>query len=147
MMARAIATLCCSHQDNWLGLLCILCASQTFSSALIALSFCSAFGTPWYDKGKVTWSRTGILGIRLYAWKTNQIFFERNCAFAFSSSEGRVFPLRIYSPLVGVSRSQMIFINVDFPDHEGPMMAKKSPSLMVRSIPKRTFCIISFPFI
>ena len=70
----------------------------------------------------------GILGIRLYAWKTNHIVLERSFAFSFSVREGNVLPSKMYSPLVGVSKRPMIFIKVDFPDQEGHMIAKKSPS-------------------
>jgi len=35
-------------------------------------------------------------------------------------------PLRMYCPFVGVSRQPRRFINVDFPDPEGPIMATYS---------------------
>ncbi len=45
-------------------------------------------------------------------------------ANSLSSRPETACPLRMYSPLVGVSRHPMRFIRVDFPEPEGPMIAR-----------------------
>src|ERR1019366_9514415 len=40
-------------------------------------------------------------------------------------------PAKRYSPLVGTSRQPRICMSVDFPDPEGPITARKSPSFTV----------------
>src|SRR2546428_9622111 len=45
----------------------------------------------------------------------------------------------MYLPAVGRSRQPMIFISVDFPDPEGPMIATYSPCVTIRSMPERAW--------
>src|SRR5690606_4621632 len=51
--------------------------------------------------------------------------------------------MKRYSPLLGRSRQPMMFISVDLPDPEAPMMATNSPARMVRSTSRSTGTVIS----
>ena len=53
-------------------------------------------------------------------------------------------PLNFTSPLVVLSKPPMIFSRVLFPQPEGPIIAKKSPSNIFKLIPRKAFVII-FP--
>jgi hypothetical protein len=43
---------------------------------------------------------------------------------------------RRYSPAVGVSKQPMMFISVDLPDPEGPMMEMNSPFPIFTEMPR-----------
>lgn len=133
-IALAIATRCCCHPESWLGLLSYFVLSPTRSSAFFASRSHSARGILWYSSGSITCSSAESLGIRLYHWNINPIFFPRNSASSSSVSFFVFTPSSRYSPLVGLSSSPIVFISVDFPLPEGPMMATNSPSLIVRLI-------------
>jgi hypothetical protein len=62
-----------------------------------------------------------------------------------SSSISETFlPLSQYSPCVGVSRQPIKFINVDFPEPDGPMIAMYSPRGMSKETPCSA-CTASVP--
>jgi hypothetical protein len=63
---------------------------------------------------------------RLKFWNTNPISLLRASASSSSVISETALPFRIYFPSVGVSRQPRMFIRVDFPDPEGPMMATYS---------------------
>jgi hypothetical protein len=44
-------------------------------------------------------------------------------------------------PEVGLSRHPIMFINVDLPEPDGPMMAIKSPVLIFKSTPSRALIV------
>ncbi len=71
-------------------------------------------------------------GMRLYHWNMKPIFFPRNSASSLSVSFAVSWSSRKYVPVVGRSRSQMIFMRVDLPLPEGHMMATNSPDSIVR---------------
>jgi len=48
-------------------------------------------------------------------------------------------------PFVGWSRHPMMFMRVDFPEPEGPMMAVKAPLWTVSDTPRRAGTWTSFP--
>gem|GEM_PF-3497388 len=54
---------------------------------------------------------------------------KRDCSSPVKCSSG--WSSRMYLPDVGVSKSHKIFMSVDFPEPEGPMIDTKSPSLIV----------------
>ena len=81
--------------------------------------------------------------MRLKLWKMNPIVLPRSCANCDSVSEAILFFWRVTLPLVGVSREPTMFMAVDFPDPEGPMMAMNSPSLMSMEIPSRALTVLS----
>ncbi len=67
---------------------------------------------------------TFIRGIRLNAWNTNPILRLRTSASCPSSSDPASMPSMKYCPLVGTSRQPMMFIIVDLPDPDMPMIAR-----------------------
>jgi acyl-CoA thioesterase-1 len=80
-------------------------------------------------------SSTVSCGIRLKAWKTNPIFSPRNLLSASSSISRASCPSRMYCPSVGLSRQPSVFMSVDLPEPDAPMIATYSPSRIVRSMP------------
>ena len=65
-------------------------------------------------------------GSRLNVWKTNPISLLRTRASASSDIFETSWPLSQYSPAFGVSRQPMMFMSVDLPEPDGPMMATYS---------------------
>ena len=66
-------------------------------------------------------------------WNTKPIFRSRTWARAASSRVRTSTPSRENRPRVGTSRQPMMFISVDFPEPDGPMMATNSPRSTRRS--------------
>src|SRR3954447_24933780 len=52
-------------------------------------------------------------------------------------------PSSQYSPVVGLSRQPITFMNVDLPDPDGPMIATNSPSWISRETPRSAWTITS----
>ena len=77
-----------------------------------------------------------VRGIRLNDWNTNPIFRLRICDSAASSSVRTSIPSMKNWPLDGMSRQPRMFIIVDFPDPEAPMIATKSPRSTVIDTPR-----------
>src|SRR5678816_3293569 len=80
---------------------------------------------------------------RLKVWKTKPISLFRICANSSSFISLTSFSLNQYSPLVGVSRQPIRFINVDLPDPDGPMIATYSVSythLRAHETPEHLVC-------
>src|SRR5215472_2233287 len=82
---------------------------------------------PAYVSGSSTLSTADVRDKRLKPWKTKPSFLLRIAASASPDSLETSLPSRKYEPDVGVSRQPMMFMNVDLPDPDGPMMAMKSP--------------------
>lgn len=133
-IALAIATRCCCHPESSVGLLWIFSASQTRISASLAIFSALPLAIFWYSSGSMTCSSAESLVMRLYHWKMKPTFFPRNSASSLSENLLVSIPSRKYVPPLGLSRRPMIFIRVDFPLPDGPMIATNSPSLMVRLI-------------
>ncbi len=133
-IARAMATRCCCHPESWLGLFSYFSLRPTRARAFFASRSHSTRGILWYSSGSMTCSIAESRGIRLYPWNINPIFFPRNSASSSSVSFFVFTPSSRYSPLVGLSRSPMVFMSVDFPLPDGHMIATNSPSLIVRLI-------------
>ena len=83
-------------------------------------------------------------GIRLNDWKTNPILRLRMRESAASSSVRTSIPSRKNWPRVGTSRQPMMFISVDLPDPEAPMIATKSPRSTTSETP-RSACTSTSP--
>ena len=58
----------------------------------------------------------------------------RNSASLLEFKVDTLLFLKWYSPLEGTSKQPIIFIKVDFPDPDEPIILTKSPSLIERSI-------------
>src|SRR5438477_8987058 len=84
-------------------------------------------------RGSSTLARALVRGIRLKLWKTKPIFRSRTWARAASSSVRTSTPSRENRPRDGTSRQPTMFMSVDLPDPEGPMMATNSPRSTRRS--------------
>ncbi len=67
----------------------------------------------------------------------NPISLFRICASSSSFIAEISRPFRMYDPVDGVSRQPMRFINVDFPDPEGPMIATYSPASIESVTPSK----------
>ena len=83
-----------------------------------------------------------VFGIRLYVWNTNPIFLFLMLDSSLSAASSTFIPSKKYSPDVGLSKTPIIFINVDFPEPDGPTMDTNSPSSTFKDIP----CKISNSF-
>jgi len=70
--------------------------------------------------------RASARGRRLKVWKTKPISLLRMRASSSSTRSLTFCEFSQYSPLVGVSRQPTRFINVDFPEPDGPMTATYS---------------------
>ena len=80
--------------------------------------------------GRATLSRAEARGSRLKLWKTKPISLLRTSASWLSLMRLTSCPLRMYWPLLGVSRQPTMFISVDLPEPDGPMNATYSPFLI-----------------
>ncbi len=76
--------------------------------------------------GSSTLCNASERGSRLKVWKTKPISRFRICASSSSSICATLRPLNSYLPAVGVSRQPSMFISVDLPLPDGPMMARYS---------------------
>ncbi len=72
---------------------------------------------------------------RLNVWNTKPIFLLRTAASSSSFIDSTGVPSRMYFPALGRSRQPMMFISVDFPEPDGPMMATYSLCSTMRSTP------------
>src|SRR5258706_653625 len=91
----------------------------------------------------MTLSKAEALERRLKDWKTKPISLFLTNANSSSERPFTTCELRIYSPLVGVSNSPIIFIIVDLPLPEGPVIAIKSPFSTLKVTPLSTGVTIS----
>lgn len=73
----------------------------------------------------------------------NPIVWFRMCASSFSQRLDTSLSINIYFPLVGVSRQPSIFISVDLPDPDFPMIATNSPSSIEREILLSAITLVS----
>ena len=90
--------------------------------------------------------KTVLCGQRLKFWNTNPKFRRIRRAVALADLDSFL-PVctmlsspTVISPELGVSSIGMHRNSVLFPEPLGPMMEMTSPSLVVRSIPRRTSC-------
>ncbi len=137
--ALATATLWRCPPLSSFGLCITRSPSPTSSSTFFAFLLRSSFFTPAYTNGSATFSNAEYLGSKLNVWKTKPISLFLISANWLSESLATSGPFRQYLPADGVSRQPRIFINVDFPDPEGPIKATYSFFLMFRLTPLRAF--------
>ena len=81
-----------------------------------------------YSSGNWTFSSALVRGSRLKLWNTKPMRLLRMSASSGSDSCATSRPSKKYWPLVGRSRQPMMFIIVDLPDPDDPMMATNSPA-------------------
>jgi hypothetical protein len=72
---------------------------------------------------------------RLNPWKTKPSFWFRRSASAFRLRPFTFVSSSTYVPEVGTSRQPRMFIRVDLPEPDEPMIAIISPAFTVRSTP------------
>ena len=82
--------------------------------------------------GSSTFLSAEVREIRLKDWNTNPILRLRMSDSSSDSRSAISMPSRQYFPIVGRSRHPNIFMSVDFPEPDWPMMATNSPLFMVR---------------
>ncbi len=82
-------------------------------------------------------------GSRLKVWKTKPISRLRMSASSSSTIAATSLPLNSYRPDVGVSRQPSMFISVDLPEPDGPMMARYSLRWMLSETPRRAWIVSS----
>ncbi len=78
-----------------------------------------------------------VRGIRLKLWKMKPILRLRTRERSPSSSSRTSTPSSQYQPRLGTSRQPMMFISVDLPEPDAPMMATNSPRATVSETPRR----------
>jgi len=94
--------------------------------------------------GSSTYSRALARGRRLNVWNTDPMYRLRMSESWSSSRPDTRRPFSRYSPRVGVSRQPIRFMNVLFPEPDGPMTATYSLRRTVRSTP-RSAATVSAP--
>ncbi len=84
--------------------------------------------------GSSTFWRMLKRGSRLKVWKTKPILLLRTAESSLALILEMSLPSSFMTPLVGVSRQPRMCMRVDLPEPEGPMIAKNSPSSILRFI-------------
>ena len=124
-MALAMETRCCCPPESCPGRLSHFFSSPRISMIsriyLLSTLLLSSF------RGRMIFSHTFSMGIRLNCWKTNPIFLLRKMVSSSSLSSSSCFPSMTTLPLVGTSRPPSRFRSVDFPLPEVPTIARNSP--------------------
>ena len=139
--ARAIATRCICPPESSFDLWSKYSAgSPTDASASHARRSRSRGATSVYKSGSITFLMTVERGSRLNDWNTKPIRVARTRASSSSSSFATSTPSSRYVPDVGVSRQPSIFMSVDLPEPDGPMMHRNSP-LRTASDTPRSACV------
>ena len=126
--ARAIATRCCWPPESWFGRWCSRPVRPTAASASRARSRCCGERQIAVEERQLdVLQRRSCAGARLKFWKTKPIF---GCG-SQPARRARAWRRRRRRdgsvPRVGRSRQPMMFMNVDLPEPEAPMMAMNSP--------------------
>ena len=103
----------------------------------------SAAFIPAYASGSSTLDSALVRGIRLNAWNTNPIRRLRTRASCRSVNRLTSTPSSRYRPEVGMSRHPRMFISVDLPEPDEPMMARYSPRRTVNDIPRSACTSVS----
>jgi hypothetical protein len=133
--ARAIATRCCCPPDSWFGRWSARALKPTRSSSRAASCPRRRREYPPYAMGSSTFACAVIRDTRWNAWKTKPILRLRTSARVSSSRADTSCPSSRYVPVVGTSRQPTMFIRVDLPEPDAPMIATYSPASMSRSTP------------
>jgi hypothetical protein len=84
-----------------------------------------------------------MAAIRLNVWNTNPTVVLRSTASSDSPSVAISVPSTVTVPSVGTSNAPIMFINVDFPDPDGPMIATNSPSAIAIDDPRSARTVVS----
>ena len=84
----------------------------------------------------MTCSSTEIPGSRWYCWNTKPIVLFRKTASSFSPIFAVSFPPILTMPPVGRSRQPIMFMHVDFPEPEGPIIERNSPRFTAKEMPR-----------
>ncbi len=93
------------------------------SSAAIARLRRSLGLTPAYASGSSTLATAVVRGMRLNAWKMNPMSRFRARASCASERVPTSTPSSLYDPKVGTSSAPRMFIRVDLPEPDEPMIA------------------------
>ncbi len=135
--ARAIATRCFCPPDSSCGRCSVRSPRPTRSSARAARRPRSARERPEYSRPSATFACALMPGTRWKDWKTKPTWRERSADRARSERVAMSCPAMATAPAVGRSRVPTMCSRVDFPEPDGPTMARSSPFRTVRSTPRR----------
>ena len=122
-IARATATRCCWPPDSSDGTCLARSDTPTRASAVAAREARSAAFTPAYASGSSTLLWAVVREIRLKLWKTKPILRLRTSDSWRSLRRRTSIPSSRYRPEEPTSRHPMMFIRVDLPEPDAPMMA------------------------
>ena len=126
--ARAIATRCCWPPESCAGRWSGGRRARPRPSAATRPPAPLAAARRRRPAGSSTLASAMVRGIRLNDWKTKPILRLRTAASSSSSSVDDVDAVEeVAARRSGTSRQPMMFISVDLPEPEAPMMATKSP--------------------
>src|SRR6266487_4186826 len=133
--ALAIATLCPSPPDSWVGRAVARSASPTLASASAASRRRDAALTRAYNSPSATLSIAVMCSARKNCWNTKPIRRARSQASSRSDIRATSRPVIRTVPESGRSSVPITCSSVDFPDPEGPATATSSPARTARSTP------------
>src|SRR6185503_2311241 len=133
--ARAIATRWRWPPESSFGRCFMRSPRPTSSSDSRARRRRSSCFMPAYTSGSSTLCSASARASRLNVWKTNPISWLRMRASSSSVRSAISLPLSWYEPWLGVSRQSRMFMSVDLPEPDGPMIATYSFCSMSRSTP------------
>ena len=137
--ALAIATLCFSPPESWLGLCSFLSLIFSIFSNSNALFSTSIFFFFAIKAGIHTFSNAVNSSKRLWNWKTNPIFSFLNRESSLSDKLVISVPLIIIVPSVGVSKLPNKLRREVFPAPDDPTIDTKSPFWICKLSPFNTF--------
>ena len=126
--ARAIATRCCWPPESWFGRCCDAVGQPHLRERVQRHLLAIPRGRD-RASGSSTLRHADIDESRWNCWKTKPMRRLRMLASSRSFMRLTSSPANRYSPLVGTSRHPRMCMSVDLPDPEGPITARKSPSL------------------
>src|SRR5262245_52206822 len=137
IMARAIATRCCSPPDISRGLWRILFSSRN-NRKISRRAFSPTPPLPlrWMRSASFKFPSAVRVGKRLKRWKTNPILRRRRSVRAASLIAARSSPSTITRPEVGLSSPPRMCSRVDLPHPDGPIIAMNSPGATDSSTPR-----------
>ena len=135
--ARAIASRWRCPPDSTPGTARALSAMPSRSSRSAARVSAILRLRPAMTAGSATFSSTVMPSSRLKNWKTSPMWRRRSRARSSSLRPVTCSPATLISPSSAVSSPATRFSRVDLPHPDGPIRATNSPSLTVRSTPRR----------
>ena len=141
-IARAMATRCCCPPESCFGCFLPLSGKPTFVRTSWTRSLASFGVNPLYKRGNSMFSSTVSVSIKLKFWKTKPTasFLIRDSSLSEKSPISRSSNKYVPSNFLSIKPSKLI--KVDFPEPEGPIIAKNSPASTWRLISSNT-CSVS----